>query len=165
MYWSPSGSHSAATQLLSNLFSAPQLLSYYSPRCHLVEKSPSFTRVTLQTWVCSSERPAQELRGIGEKGQTLTHLVSKQIPLSSHFSIASPKMACLHTDKVFWTLRKFLLCCPANEIRPLLLPYYFYQEKFYACCYYVLFSLFSSLGNSYPTRPRFSSLSDLKGPW
>lgn len=40
MYWSPPGSHSAATQFLSRLLSAPRLLSYYSPGCHLVEKLP-----------------------------------------------------------------------------------------------------------------------------
>lgn len=45
VYWSPSGSHSAATQFLSRLSSAPQLLSYYFPRCHLVEKLPLFTHV------------------------------------------------------------------------------------------------------------------------
>lgn len=103
--------------------------------------------LALKTWVCSSGRPAQELGDMGKKGQTLTHLSSKQITFSSYLSIASPKMPYLHPDKVFWASRMFLLCCPANEIQhPLIIIVLLLSRKFYVCCYYVLFS---SSGNSY----------------
>lgn len=107
--------------VLLNCFPITALVATWWKSCHYS------LMLALETWVCSSVRLAQELRDIGGKGQTLTHISSRQITFSSHLSIAS---SCLHLDKVFWAIRMFLLCCPANEVQhPLIIICITYIKK------------------------------------
>lgn len=119
MYWSPLGSHSAASRLHSSLTSAPELLSYYSPCCHLVGKLPSLTPVCLLDQGAQLGEASVGPEG-HQGGQSAPNAPFQQVNyfLLSPFLLLPAKMAYLHTYQVFLRYQGVFtgLSCVLNEI-------------------------------------------------